>query len=193
MASEAHGAGKGKDVDALGAGASEQAGADVAGGAGGHHVVHEEERLAAEVPGMGGAVGLRRVAEALLAAEARLGGDAGADAAEQARLAGDVERVGGGAGLAVATMRGDGYVLYTFKDFVPIADGKYINASAMPYDLCTANILDFIDTRVADKFYISAAGCAGILRRKEEHNSRINPRLEAVLRSCSAVCAGKVV
>lgn len=94
---------------------------------------------------------------------------------------------------AVATMRGDGYALYTFKDFVPVADGKYINASAMPYDLCTANILDFVDTHAADKFYISPAGCAGILRRKEEHNSRINPRLEAVLRSCSAVCRGKAV
>ena len=92
-----------------------------------------------------------------------------------------------------ATMRGDGYALYTFKDFVPVADGKYINASAMPYDLCTANILDFVDTHAADKFYISPAGCAGILRRKEEHNSRINPRLEAVLRSCSAVCRGKAV
>lgn len=86
---------------------------------------------------------------------------------------------------ACATVSNDDYTLYAFRDFVPIADGKYINVSAMPYDIRTANILDFVDTNAAEKFYISSAGCAGIIRRKEEHNSAINRRLETVLRSCS--------
>lgn len=86
---------------------------------------------------------------------------------------------------ACPTAKKEGYVLYTFDGFVPLGDGGYINASAMPYDIRTANILDFIDTGADEKFYISPVGCAGILRRKEEHNSTINPQLEVVLRRCS--------
>ena len=94
---------------------------------------------------------------------------------------------------AAATKQGNGHGLYVLDGFVPLADGSYINASAMPYDCTTANMLDFVDTNADSKFYISPAGCAGILRRKEEHNLRINPRLEAALQRCSAGGVGRAV
>ena len=46
-------------------------------------------------------------------------------------------------------------------------------------------MLDIIDTEPDEKLYISKAGCAGILRRKREHNASMNARLETVLENCS--------
>ncbi len=76
------------------------------------------------------------------------------------------------------------YKLFVFSGFSPLGGEKYINATNMPYDIKTANMLDFVDTDADEKFYISAAGCAGILRRRAEHNSGINARLEVVLNNC---------
>ena len=87
--------------------------------------------------------------------------------------------------LKAATIKDSEYSLFLFNEFVQMNHSDFINASAMPYEIKTANILDFIDTNADEKFYISPAGCAGIIRRKEEHNSNINPRLEIILRNCS--------
>ena len=76
------------------------------------------------------------------------------------------------------------YTLYSFRDFVYVGNGFYLNATDMPYHIKTANMLDFVDTEVDKKLYISPAGCAGILRRKKEHNSGMNARLEIVLERC---------
>jgi DNA (cytosine-5)-methyltransferase 1 len=80
----------------------------------------------------------------------------------------------------------DSYILYSIKDFVSIGNKKYINATDMPYDIETANMLDFIDTNPDEKLYISPAGCDGILRRKYEYNNGMNDRLEIVLKNCSS-------
>lgn len=56
----------------------------------------------------------------------------------------------------------------------------------MPYNIITANMLDFIDTEPDDSLYISPAGCDGILRRKHEHNAGMNARLEIVLQNNSS-------
>lgn len=76
------------------------------------------------------------------------------------------------------------YTLYSFRDFVYVGNGFYLNATDMPYHIKTANMLDFVDTEVDKKLYISPAGCAGILRRKKKHNSGMNARLEIVLEQC---------
>ncbi len=76
------------------------------------------------------------------------------------------------------------YNLYLFDDFTYI-DGQYLNASPSCYNYILTNMLDIVDTNPDEKLYISKAGCAGILRRKREHNSRMNPRLEKVLENCS--------
>lgn len=77
------------------------------------------------------------------------------------------------------------YKLYCVNEFVPCHDGVYINGSSMVSDYKTKNLLEIIDTEVPEKFYISPKGCAGILRRKEERNIRMNSRLEEVLRDCA--------
>jgi hypothetical protein len=44
-------------------------------------------------------------------------------------------------------------------------------------------MLDIIDTDAEEKYYLSPAGCAGIVRRKIERNAGINPQLEYHLRN----------
>ena len=45
-------------------------------------------------------------------------------------------------------------------------------------------MVDIVDVNCAEKFYITEAGCLGILRRKYEHKAGMNERLEAVLKNC---------
>lgn len=74
--------------------------------------------------------------------------------------------------------------IHLLNDFNRISGKTYINASKMPYDIQVANMVDIADVNCPEKFYISEAGCLGILRRKYEHNAGMNTRLEAVLKDC---------
>lgn len=76
--------------------------------------------------------------------------------------------------------------LFLLENFTPLKDGSYINASKIPYDYQLSNMLDIVDTECPEKFYITEKGCDGILRRKYEHNARMNIRLESVLKNCSS-------
>lgn len=76
------------------------------------------------------------------------------------------------------------YQLFLLDEFTP-TNRDYINASNFCYDYILSNMLDIIDTNPDEKLYISTAGCAGILRRKREHDAKMNARLEAVLENCS--------
>lgn len=76
----------------------------------------------------------------------------------------------------------DKYSLYFFDGFMNIGDG-WLNSSTYPYDFSLKHLLDIIDTDADEKFYISPAGCAGIVRRKMERNAGINKRLEFHLRN----------
>jgi len=74
--------------------------------------------------------------------------------------------------------------LYLLDEFTNTAKG-YLNAPNYCYDFVLSNMLDIVDTDLDDKLYISPAGCAGILKRKREHNAGMNARLESVLENCS--------
>jgi len=76
------------------------------------------------------------------------------------------------------------YSLFLLGDFTPV-NGEYLNASTCCYDFVLSNMLDVIDTNPDEKLFISPSGCAGILRRKREHNIGMNQRLEMVLENCS--------
>ena len=80
---------------------------------------------------------------------------------------------------------GDGVTL--LKEFTPIRDGLYLNASVYSYDYKLVNFLDYIDTNPDEQVYISKTGCAGILRRKYERNAGMNSRLEQVLKNNSYI------
>lgn len=74
--------------------------------------------------------------------------------------------------------------VYLMNDFTPLKNGKYINASKLPYDYKIKNLIDIADADTPEKFYITTKGCAGILRRKHEHKAGMNKRLEIVLNDC---------
>lgn len=77
------------------------------------------------------------------------------------------------------------YELYLLDGFVRLND-SWLNASCYPYDFKIGHMLDIIDTNAEEKYYLSPAGCAGIVRRKTERNAGINKRLEYHLRNgCS--------
>ena len=59
-------------------------------------------------------------------------------------------------------------------DFFP----PVINGSPLPQDPVLGNIKDIIDCNPEEKLYLSPAGCAGILRRKEENNLKIKELLK---------------
>lgn len=82
--------------------------------------------------------------------------------------------------------RSDSFDLYFFDNFVACSH-YWINASTYPYDFKLAHMLDIVDTEVDEKYYLSPAGCAGILRRSIERNAGINERLKYhLINGCKA-------
>lgn len=71
----------------------------------------------------------------------------------------------------------ESYDIFYFDGFVPCNQG-WINASAYPYDYKLGHLLDIVDTDAEEKYYLSPAGCAGIVRRSIERNAGINERLK---------------
>lgn len=73
------------------------------------------------------------------------------------------------------------YQIGQFGDILQMSTGESLNASPIPYSAIETNMLDIVDTNPDTVFYISSKGCAGILRRTDEHNIKINNRLRQVL------------
>ena len=61
-----------------------------------------------------------------------------------------------------------------------------INASPIPSKIKLGDLKKIIDVKCPEKFYISPVGCKGILRRRDERGTRINPELEVVLEKISS-------
>jgi len=72
------------------------------------------------------------------------------------------------------------------KPPIILDNGQKLNCSEKPNKFNFGNIQDVIDVNAAENFYITPAGCMGILRRKQERKLSMNSRLEAVLRTISA-------
>jgi DNA (cytosine-5)-methyltransferase 1 len=70
---------------------------------------------------------------------------------------------------------------------ISLVDGAMLNGSDMPQDVIQSNIYGVIDVNADEKFYISPAGCKGILRRTEERDMSINKRLKEILETISAM------
>lgn len=78
---------------------------------------------------------------------------------------------------SLSAQKSDGYDLYFFDNFVA-CNQYWINASTYPYDYKLTHMLDIVDTEAEEKYYLSPAGCAGIVRRSIERNASINQRLK---------------
>ena len=69
---------------------------------------------------------------------------------------------------------------------VQLENGTSLNCSAVPEDYCFAGMDSIVSPDAPEDIYISPVGCFGIVRRKNERNLNINPRLEEVLLSIAA-------
>lgn len=72
------------------------------------------------------------------------------------------------------------------KDIVYIDEDFYLNCTTTPEECTFMDMRDIVTDDVDDKLYISPVGCQGIVRRKQERNLSINPRLEKILSKISA-------
>lgn len=69
---------------------------------------------------------------------------------------------------------------------IELKDGLILNCTAIPEHSKFASLQDIISADAPEAIYISSVGCQGILRRKNERNISINPRLEEVLSEIAA-------
>lgn len=72
------------------------------------------------------------------------------------------------------------------SSMVNLVGGAMLNGSDMPHDVIQSNLSDVIDVSADERFYISPAGCKGILRRTEERDMSIKSRLKEILESISS-------
>ena len=66
------------------------------------------------------------------------------------------------------------------KDVIPLHDIP-LNCTEMPETSVFCALPEIISADAPEKIYISPVGCSGIVRRKNERNVSINPRLEEIL------------
>lgn len=72
------------------------------------------------------------------------------------------------------------------KELVKLVSGTIINCSSIPENVVFGNMKDIVSPNAPEKIYISPVGCYGIVRRAEERNAKINPRLKEVLLNISS-------
>lgn len=71
-------------------------------------------------------------------------------------------------------------------EILHLDDGRVINTTCIPETIVPSNIADIIDTAAPEKVFISSVGCKGILRRAEERNMKMNPRLAKLMHSIAS-------
>ena len=72
------------------------------------------------------------------------------------------------------------------NDLIKLTSGETINCSATPENVVFGNMENIVSPDAPEKIYISPVGCYGIIRRANERNAKINPRLKEVLLSISS-------
>ena len=72
------------------------------------------------------------------------------------------------------------------EEYIQLDADTIVIGTEIPEIIISSNIADIIQTDVPENFYISPAGCAGILRRKNERHLNINKRREEVLFSIAS-------
>jgi len=83
---------------------------------------------------------------------------------------------------------GANYELFDFSGLqMPLMSVREFNGTEIPENPIIGSLYDIIEVDAPENFYISPVGCKGILRRREERQLTINPRLEEVLKSISSL------
>lgn len=71
-------------------------------------------------------------------------------------------------------------------EVMKLKNGRFLNGLAYPSEIILSKISEIIDVGADEKFYITPAGCKGILRRKIERGLTMNIRLQSVLTQISS-------
>lgn len=82
-------------------------------------------------------------------------------------------------------IEGEGFYIDCGKDIVSVNADLSLNCTSTPEISTFADMRDVVSPDAPEDIYISPVGCYGIVRRKQERNLKINPRLEEVLLSIS--------
>lgn len=86
--------------------------------------------------------------------------------------------------LELLNFTADGHSFFNLSDGkINLPCRRKLNSSAFPKDYSIGSLQDIVETNAPQKYYLSPAGCGGILRRSRERNLKINPKLERVLSS----------
>jgi len=75
----------------------------------------------------------------------------------------------------------EGYFIDFGKDITYINAALALNCTSVPENPVFADMSSIVSPDAPEDIYISPVGCYGIIRRKQERNLKINPRLEEVL------------
>lgn len=82
---------------------------------------------------------------------------------------------------------GSEFELYDFGEgVIKLNNGETMNCSIIPEEYSFGKMMDIVSGEAPEEIYISPVGCRGILRRKMERNTSINPRLATVLESIAS-------
>jgi len=78
-------------------------------------------------------------------------------------------------------IQGEGFYIDFGKDVVLLNQELSINCTSVPEVSRFSDMKSIVSPDAPEDIYISPVGCYGIVRRKQERNLNINPRLEEVL------------
>lgn len=76
---------------------------------------------------------------------------------------------------------------------VDLSNGRVLNCSDKPENCVLGNMKNIVSPEDVPDIYLSPVGCAGIIRRSKERNSKINPRLLKVLEKCANTMDEKMI
>lgn len=75
--------------------------------------------------------------------------------------------------------------LFLFASDIEHIAGSAINSSSVPNQMQSSSLFDIVNKDAPSNIYLSPVACAGILRRKQERNLTMNPRLEILMQEIS--------
>lgn len=79
------------------------------------------------------------------------------------------------------------YELYDFGEgIISLKNGQTMNCSIIPEGYYFGEMQDIVSGDAPDEIYISPVGCQGILRRKMERRTSINPKLAVILKQIAS-------
>lgn len=91
-----------------------------------------------------------------------------------------------GVQIRTTDIEGKGVFVDLGQNVICLNNGVSINCTDIPCQMKVSKMFDIVSADAPEDIYISPVGCYGIIRRKNERNQNINPRLEQALLQISS-------